>query len=286
MKKSQKKNNFMSLLLVIFTYHVARQIRDSPSMPELSAILNSAMRILFSREFYGNLLYTVKIVVTGVAISFLLGTVIAIICSANRRIYSLIMPIVNSTKNIPSIALFPLFIVLLGIGDTPRVFVIIWNSIYPMISSTLAGINSMDKEVIEAAENCGANKYQIYKYILVPLSLINILEGLKISIGNGFIAIVVAEMLGATKGLGYMVLWSANAFRYSEMYVYILIIALVGFFINAVIEKIINVTERKMYYEKGCSKFINHHSSDFFNRRMRSEKRKRRNNEVCRIEGL
>lgn len=249
MKKKQDKNSFLSTLLVLITYFVVRQIKDSPSMPKLSNIFQSAVQIFSSGSFYVNLGYTVKIVVAGVLISFIFGSVLAVACSMNKHLYSIVMPIVNSTKNVPSIALFPLFIVLMGIGDTPRIFVIIWNSIYPIISSTLAGINSVDRDVIEAAENCGARKGQVYRYILIPLSTVNVLEGLKISIGNGFIAIVVAEMLGATKGLGYMVLWSANAFRYSEMYVYILVIALIGFAINVVIEKIISITERKMYYE-------------------------------------
>lgn len=157
------------------------------------------------------------------------------------------MPVVNATKNIPSIALFPVFIVLMGIGDAPRIFVIIWNSAYPIISSTLSGIDSINKEVVEAAQNCGANKFQMYAYIKIPLAFIRILEGLKISISNGFIAIVVAEMLGATKGLGYMIVWSTNAFQYPQMYVYILVIALIGFSINVVIEKIIRVVERRMF---------------------------------------
>ena len=187
---------------------------------------------------------------SGVAIALGVGFVIGMVCSMFDAASMVIMPLVNLIKNIPSIALFPLFIVLMGIGDVSRISVIIWNSLYAIISSTIAGLDLPEREVIEAAQNCGATKWQVYRYVRIPIASINILEGLKISLGSGFIAIVVAEMLGATKGIGYMVLWSSNAFRYSDMYVYILVIALIGFILNALIEKLIYFMKRRLYYGK------------------------------------
>lgn len=251
MLKKIRKSGLLSALLCVIAYCIASYIKNSPSMPSIEKLFNSAINIIRSADFYINLCYTAKIVLIGVFISLTAGFTLAVICSLFKPIYEIVMPIINSTKNIPSIALFPLFIILMGIGDEPRICVIVWNSIYPIISSTLVGLTSPDREVIEAAQNCGATKWQVYRYIRIPLSLIDVLEGLKICAGNGFIAIVVAEMLGATKGLGYMVLWSSNAFKYADMYIYILVIALIGLSINVVIEKIISFTERKMYYEEG-----------------------------------
>ena len=248
MKEKKRKNNLISVLIVVMAYSVLRLVTKSPSIPTLSSILESSKEIILSKEFYINLCYTIKIVTISISISFVTGTLLGISCSMNNILYSLVMPIINSVKNIPSISLFPLFIVLMGIGDAPRITIIIWNSIYPIISTTLAGLNSVDKSVVQAAEVCGATKYQVYSRIKIPLATITILEGLKISIGNGFIAIIVAEMLGATKGLGYMILWKANTFKYSEMYFYILVVALIGFTINVAIEKLIIYVEKEIYY--------------------------------------
>ena len=280
------KKSFLSILVVILTYSIFRYMKNSPSMPPINTIAKSAGQIITSAEFYSHSLYTIKIVLIGITISFVAGTLIAILCSMNNLAYNLIMPIINSTKNIPSIALFPLFIVLMGIGDAPRVFVIIWNSIYPIISSTMAGLDSVDKDVIEAAQNCGATKKDLYLYIKIPLSTIHVLEGLKISLGNGFIAIVVAEMLGATKGLGYMILWSANTFKYPEMYFYILVVALIGFTINVAIEKIIKFIEKEMYYEESSKHVIDSGSADVSNRRMWNTETGKWEDEVCRSQSV
>lgn len=244
------KKSILSIFVVIFSYSLLSALKRSPSLPSVVDIAIAGMSIIRSSGFIDNTLYTIKIVLIGITIALAVGFDIAVICSMYSFPRAVIMPIINATKNIPSIALFPLFIVLMGIGDQPRIFVIIWNSIYPIIASITAGFNSIDKEIIDAALNCGADKEDLYFYIKIPLSLISLLEGLKISAGNGFVAIVVAEMLGATKGLGYMILWSANAFKYADMYFYILVVALIGLIINVAIEKLINFVERKMYYEK------------------------------------
>ena len=249
MKKKAIINSFFSVFIVLTAYILCRIIKQSPSLPKVTEVLSSAVTIFSSSGLYINALYTAKIVFIGVLVSLILGFIIAVACSMNDVANAMIMPIINCTKNIPSITLFPLFIVLMGIGDLPRISIIIWNSIYPIISSTMLGLNSVEREIEEAGWNCGATKFQMYFYIKIPLALLDVLNGLKISLSNGFIAIVVAEMLGATKGLGYMVLWSANAFQYPDMYVYILVIALIGFSINVVIEKLIKKVERKVYYE-------------------------------------
>lgn len=243
----RKKDQYLSIAVIIAVYFLFIVPKNSPALPSVVKIFEAGHRIIQTPKFYDNALYTLKIVSIGVGISFIAGFIVAVLCSANTILYGAIMPIINSTKNIPSIALYPVFVVLMGIGDLPRVFVIIWNSFYPIISSTMHGLQSVEKELIEAAENCGAGKMRVYLSIKIPLAMIDVLNGLKISMSNGFIAIVVAEMLGATKGLGYMIVWSTNAFKYSDMYFYILIIALIGLTINVVIEKFTKGFERRLF---------------------------------------
>lgn len=93
----------------------------------------------------------------------------------------------------------------------------------------------------------GCSDYQMYKLIKIPLALPEILNGLRISLGNGFIAIVVAEMLGASKGLGFMVQWTTQSFNYAHTYAYIFIIAIVGGSINYIMNQIIKSKERKLF---------------------------------------
>lgn len=259
-----------SILIGISAYSMARLIKHSPSLPKITDIVKSAAHEMMKPSFIECYAYTLKIVLTGIAISFVIGFAIALACSMSSTMHKLIMPIVNSTKNVPSVALFPLFIVLMGIGDMPRIFVIIWNSIYPVISSTMAGFDSVDDDIINAAKNAGANKSQIFFRIKIPLAMISVMEGIKIACGSGFIAIVVAEMLGATKGIGFMILWSANAFKYAEMYFYILVVAFTGLVVNVAIEALIIKMKKEIYYDEKKVRYgISRSDGNSFTRRVR-----------------
>lgn len=238
---------FLRTCIVALFYTFISLLADSPSVPEIPKILDGISLTLKDDKFYLNLISTLKIVASGILLASLAGVPIALVTSMNCFARELIMPIINVIKSIPSISMFPVFIVIMGIGDKSRIFVIFWNSIYAIVSSTIYGLESIDKNAVEAAEVDGASEINVYLKIRFPLALVNIMEGLKIAVSNGFVAIVVAEMLGATKGLGYMIVWSSNAFRYSEMYSYILAISLIGCILTALIEASKKLIERKIY---------------------------------------
>lgn len=166
--------------------------------------------------------------------------------SLSNTIRYIFNPLVELFRNVPSITLFPILLVIYGIGDFSRIFVIFWTAYPSILLSTLYGLRTIDKAVIEAAKIEGANEWQIMRYVKIPLAFSEVLNGTKIGIGSGFVAIVVAEMLGASKGLGYMVLWSTNSFKYAETYAYIIIIALVGLLFNSLMSLIIKKYEKEI----------------------------------------
>jgi NitT/TauT family transport system permease protein len=150
-------------------------------------------------------------------------------------------------RGIPAIALFPLILAVLGIVDSSRIAVIIWTAFPPVFISTVYGMQSVDKDVIGAASLDGANRINIAVRVKIPMALCEIMNGIKIAIGTGFISVVTAEMLGANKGIGYMILWSTNAFKYSEVYAYIFVVAVMGFIMSLAMETLTKILEKRIY---------------------------------------
>lgn len=222
------------------------QIEQDPTLISINKIINSLFTILTNNSFIENLLSTMKLILIGISIAIIFGVLCAIVMDMNKSLFEIINPIIELFRNIPSITLFPILLVIYGIGDASRIFVIFWTSYPSILLSTLYGLRNVNKEIIEASANCGANKYQTMLYIKFPLCIPDILNGIKIGIGSGFVAIVVAEMLGASKGLGYMVLWSTNSFKYSETYAYILIIGFIGAMMNYLMQLLIEKEERRL----------------------------------------
>lgn len=252
MRKNKKRKQidnlffgFLGIVLFILTWQLLKVIKNDPALISADVIFKTFFEIITSGEFYKHFFSTLKIVLIGISIGTAVGIALSIMIDMSKTAKKIITPVIEILRNIPSITLFPILLVMYGVGDTARIFIIFWTATPAIIISSVFGLRTVDKSVIEAAQTFGANTWQIMWKIKLPLAFPEILNGIKIGIGSGFVAIVVAEMLGASKGLGFMVLWSTNAFKYAETYAYIIIIGLVGAAVNYGMSLVIKHYERK-----------------------------------------
>lgn len=251
LNNKQRKNyskylfGILGIALFIAFWQLLSVIKSDPAIVKADVIAKSFFQIVTSKGFYANLLATLKIVLIGIGIGTVVGIGLSILIDLFEPFKKTVNPLIEIFRNIPSITLFPILLVMYGIGDTARIFIIFWTATPAIIISSVFGLRSVNISIIEAAQSFGANKWTIMWRIKLPLAIPEILNGIRIGIGSGFVAIVVAEMLGASKGLGFMVLWSTNAFKYSETYAYIIIIGLIGAIVNCVMGVVIKIFERK-----------------------------------------
>ena len=239
--------NLTGIVIFLVLWQIISSTANQPAVPSMDRILSAFKEIFQDPKVYENIFTSLKLVLIGVALAFCLGFIVGLICEKSRIINGLLSPIIEGARSVAAISLFPLLIVLFGIGDLPRIIVIFWTAFPATILCTMQGLRGVDETLVEAGYNLGCNDFQLYRLIKIPLASAEILNGLRISLGNGFIAIVVAEMLGASKGLGFMVQWTTQSFNYSHTYAYIFIIAIVGGSINYIMNKIIQRTERKLF---------------------------------------
>ena len=165
-------------------------------------------------------------VLTGLAIGILLSVLCALIIGKSKRLDYWVSPILNLVGPIPALAILPLFIIWFGIGELPKIILITWTVFFPVLTNTLEGIKSVNPVLIRSALSLGASDRQIYQRIIFPSVLPSILAGCQISLGLAFSALVVSEMLGATSGLGYIIVDARNYFKLTNMYVAIIVIGI------------------------------------------------------------
>jgi ABC-type nitrate/sulfonate/bicarbonate transport system permease component len=227
-------------VIILFTaWGVISFTLQNPAIPSLLRIGSSLYDVFVDGELIIHILSTIKLVVSGLLIALFGGVLMAILSYEFRIVEKLFFVPFNSLKNVSAISFFPLLIVLMGISDTARIFIIVWTSFPAIYINMLKGLRSVEKEIIEAAINVGANKFYMMTHILFPLSLRDLFTGIKVGISGGFISLVVSEMLGASRGLGFMILWETNSFKYPNVYAYIIIVALIGLTINVTFDYII-----------------------------------------------
>ncbi|MBR6079894.1 MAG: ABC transporter permease [Treponema sp.] len=243
----QKTANFVGFFLFLCAWELFALLNNGVFVPHSLNIFYSLVQIFSSGKIWIALLKTLFIVLLGVFVAIVIGLNTAMAMGISKFIYNTVFPVVNFIRHIPTIALFPTLMALFGVSDFARIVLIALNSFPAIVISAYHGISVVDKSVIEASRVDGASEPRILFSMKLPLAISEILNGIRISIGNAFVAVVVAEMLGASNGLGFMIMWATNAFNYPEVYAYIIILSVLGIVINKVLNFFIKKIEGVVY---------------------------------------
>jgi NitT/TauT family transport system permease protein len=146
----------------------------------------------------------------GFALSVILGIPIAIALVASRTLDRALMPWLILSQTFPKVALAPLIVVWFGLGLMPKLLITFLVAFFPIVISTVVGLRSAEREMLELAESMRATRLQMFWHFRIPLALPNIFAGLKVSVAFAVVGAVIAEWVGASAGLGYL-LMRANA---------------------------------------------------------------------------
>ena len=164
----------------------------------------------------------------GLAIAIVAGIALGFGMASSRYLSHILGPWISALYATPVIAISPLIILWAGIGIWSKAIVVIIDAIFPMIINTEAGLRATDKQLIEAARCFGCSRLQVFWKVSLPSSVPFLLAGIKLAIGRGLVAIVVAELFGSRAGLGFLLQQAADAFNMPLLFVSVTILAGAG----------------------------------------------------------
>jgi sulfonate transport system permease protein len=145
-------------------------------------------------------------------------------------------PILQLFRQTSALALYPVFILLLGLGETSKVFVIFWATLFPILLATIGGVKQVDAKLVEMARVYGAKRLTVFRRVVLPASLPQIFVGLRLSATTSLLLLIAAEMIGANSGVGFQVMNAQYNFQIPLMFAAILLLALLGLTANFVLE--------------------------------------------------
>ena len=144
-------------------------------------------------------------------------------------------PILQFFRQTSALALYPVFILVLGLGEASKVFVIFWATLFPILLATIGGVKEVDRKLIEMAATFGASRLTSFRRVVLPASVPSIFVGLRRSATTALLLLIAAEMIGARSGLGFQVMNAQYNFQIPKMFAAILLLALLGLAVNAVL---------------------------------------------------
>ncbi|WDF74715.1 ABC transporter permease [Novosphingobium sp. KACC 22771] len=193
-----------------------------------SAVIGTLLDMLASGELPDNLWVSFLRVVVGLVIGLSIGIALALAAGLSRQGEAAIDPIMQIKRTIPTLALTPLFIVWFGIGETPKVALIAFASIFPVYLNLYSGIRGVDVRLIEGARSFGLSRAEVIWHVILPGALPSLLVGLRYSLSVSILVLVVAEQINASAGLGYLVNNARDFMRTDIIVVCLLVYAALG----------------------------------------------------------
>jgi NitT/TauT family transport system permease protein len=165
--------------------------------------------------------------------------------------HAFLNPLVQGLRPISPIAWIPLAILWFGVGDLSPIFLIFLSSFFPMVVGTAAGVMTIDRKYLRAARNFEYRGFRLFRSVILPAALPQIVTGMRIGLGVAWLVVVVAaEMIAVNSGLGYLIIDSRNAGnRYDLVVAGMLTIGVVGFLLDALMRGLERLDEVRWRYE-------------------------------------
>ncbi|MGF6573987.1 NitT/TauT family transport system permease protein [Paraburkholderia sp. GAS333] len=169
---------------------------------------------------------------SGLLVAVAGGVVCGVALGWFRRAERIIDPLYQLLRQVSAFALFPVFMLFLGIGESSKIAIIVWAAFWPVLLNTISGVKQVERIFVDCARSMGASQGFIFAKVVLPAALPQILTGVRLAGAYSITALVAAEMIGARSGLGFYTLNSQETFQIPDMYAGIVLLALFGLLIN------------------------------------------------------
>lgn len=184
-------------------------------------------------------------VLAGFAIGSAAGAVIGLAAGCVMTIRLFFDPIVNVLRFVPAVAMLTPFVVWFGIGETSKVLLIVFATVFIVILNTVAGVDDIPRNRGRAAEMLGAGPWNTFRLMIVPSVVPYILTGMRIALGVSFASIIVAEMVSANTGLGYLLSYARVISATDLQIVAILCIGTLGWVTDRTLQLLVRLARRR-----------------------------------------
>jgi NitT/TauT family transport system permease protein len=239
------------LLALLATWWYSVHATRSPIFPTPLMVVSGAKELIAD----GTLLDHILASLMRVGVGFLLAVVVAVplglLMGRVSGVYTTLNPVFQMLRPISPIAWIPIAILWFGVGNASPIFLIFIASVFPMIVQTASGVHTIDQRYLLAAENFGVSRGKLFRQVIVPAVLPEIIVGMRISLGVAWLVVVAAEMIALRSGLGYMIMDSRNAGnRYDLVVAGMIIIGMIGLVLDGIMRLLERLKTVRWRYAK------------------------------------
>lgn len=223
-----------AILVFLLAWQLLSQfdVIDSSVIPPLAKVVVAMIQGFIDGGLLSNMLISLQRSVIAFGIAVVVAIPLGLFMGAVRRFESFVDALVQMFRQTSALAIYPIFILLLGLGEASKITIICWAAFFPILLNTIAGVKLVDTRLIEMARVFGASKSEVFRRVVLPAAAPSIFVGLRLGASTSLLLLVAAEMIGAKKGLGFLIINAQYNFDIPLMFAAIVLLASIGLTVN------------------------------------------------------
>ncbi len=225
----------IALFLAFWEFAPRLGLVDQIFLPPFSTVVQRGGELIRNGQLWDNTSASLGRSLAGFAIAVVLAVPAGVAIAWYKPIADFLNPLLELFRNTAVLALLPVFILILGIGETSKVAIVVYAGFFPILLNTISGVRSVDPLLIKSAVSLGFSPLRLFQKVILPASVPTIFTGIRMAASASILVLIATEMAGARAGLGYLITAAQQNFQIPDMYVGIVAIAVVGLLYNAVL---------------------------------------------------
>jgi NitT/TauT family transport system permease protein len=229
----------LAVLLFLALWELGPTYIASPStrvfLPPLHDVVAAGLNLLGNGQLQNHLQASLTRSVSGFSIAVVSAVVLGLLIAWYGWLSSFLNPLLELFRNTATLALLPVFTLLLGIGEESKITIVAYAAFFPVLLNTIAGVRTVDPLRIRAARSLGLNSFRLFQKVILPSAVPTIFTGIRMAGTSSILVLIAAEMVGAKAGLGYLIVNSQMSFLIPDMYAGIVTVSVLGLAVNALL---------------------------------------------------
>ena len=219
-------------LLLLWELAPRFELVDRTFLPPFSEVLDAWYGLLQSGQLADNTWASLTRSLSGFGLAVVIGVPLGLLIGWYRPVANLLSPLLELFRNTAALALLPVFVLILGIGETSKISIVLYACLWPILLNTISAVRSVDPTLIRLARSLDLSAPRLFQKVILPASVPVIFTGVRLAGAVSILVLVAAEMVGAKAGLGYLINASQYNFAIPQMYAGIVTISVIGLVFN------------------------------------------------------
>jgi NitT/TauT family transport system permease protein len=205
---------------------------DSTFLPPFSEVARAWWELAVNGQLATNLQASLVRSLSGFALAVAIAVPLGLLIGWYRPVADLLSPLLEVFRNTAALALLPVFVLILGIGETSKISIVLYACLWPILLNTISAVRNVDPTLLRLARSMNLSAPRLFQKVILPASVPVVFTGIRLAGAVSILVLVAAEMVGAKAGLGYLVNASQFNFAIPQMYAGIITISAVGVLFN------------------------------------------------------